>query len=1031
MTTWVDDARATLPEVPPHERPAYAARLAAMLFAAARDEEAEVVLSNARREAARASDAPAMARIEIALAAGALDRDNDARAHGHLAAARRQLDPLPSSVRARAWIVEARLARLEGRPPPHQAIDDDGEPSHEEAIDAGERIDLAVELSLERARARRATGDFAGAHDEIEQAHELAEVAGSPRLAALVELEAGLYTADVGERAIGSVRMRGAIDALGIAGLVRDEGRAMIRLAEALTANPIDDERESAARWLGRAQTVLAGAATWRDRSSIRTGFRAHGRRLFDRVMTEGTASRIEAFERARGALLSAISLSVESAECALNDLEAHAAREPLSEAYGARLERVRTAALATSVATSPAIGEVDRVVHDLIDLIGAALVERDRLRALLTVLSDIDAATDRDSLPPMIARLAARILEADHVVVAVARDGQLEAAGRDGEAPPGAGDLWRRSATAGGERERTPSELTMSRRADAQPAGSVLVASLRGGDVDGVIYADKLLRNGQFREQDHALAFLLAEYSALALGRLRAREQERNALRRLAVTLDAIRDGVISCDEQGVVISANAALERMLRVTHGELVGKRMEQVPTLAPLWSILAVSQRLDGAVVKLASGSFVVTARPLSAERAEDTANNGMVATLVELDRAQKIAQRITASRPRYGFHDLVGTSDALRDAIGVAKQAASIDANVLITGESGTGKEIIAQAIHTSGQRATEPFVGINVAALPRDLLEAELFGYERGAFTGAKNEGNLGKFELAGQGTILLDEIGEMPLDMQAKLLRVLQERVITRLGGAVERPVHARVMATTHRNLQQLVDDGKFRMDLLFRLRVIAIELPSLRERPEDIPLLARHYLARFAEQQRKRVREIGPRVTTELERYDWPGNIRELANVIEAEVSLLPADTVLLDRLATRLVGRFRSAGATSTGEFRAASSISLPPDAPILPLSEIEKRAFLHALDRSNQSVARAAEALGVSKVTFYAKLRSWGLHPKDRFDEENPTSVRRQRVSDPFEPPTSNRYRTASITPPGGSGPTGSGSGPDRK
>ena len=396
------------------------------------------------------------------------------------------------------------------------------------------------------------------------------------------------------------------------------------------------------------------------------------------------------------------------------------------------------------------AIGEDDRVVRELVDLIGAALAERDRLRALLTALSDIDAATDRDSLPPLIARLAARILEADHVVVAVVRDGQLEAAGRYGEAPPGAGDRWRTSAIGGSE------------------CAEELVAPMRGGDVDGVIYADKLLRNGQFREQDHAVASLLAEYSARALGRLRAREEERNALRRLALTLDAIRDGVISCDEQGVVISANAALERMLRVTHGELVGQRMDHVPALAPLWSILAVSQRQGGAVVKLASGSFVVTARPLSAER-EDTANNGMVATLVELDRAQKI---------------------------GVAKQAAS-------------------------------------------------------------------------------------------------------------------------------------------------------------------------------------------------------------------------------------------ATSTGEFPAVSSIALPPDAPILPLSEIEKRAFLHALDRSSQSVARAAEALGVSKVTFYAKLRSWGLHPKDRFDEENPTSVRRQRVSDPFEPPTSNRYRTASITPPGGSGPTGSGSGPDRK
>ena len=435
--------------------------------------------------------------------------------------------------------------------------------------------------------------------------------------------------------------------------------------------------------------------------------------------------------------------------------------------------------------------------------------------------------------------------------------------------------------------------------------------------------------------------------------------------------------------------------------------------------------------------MAGGNFVVSARPLGAA---DDAGEGVVATLVELDRAQKIAQRIGASRPRYAFHDVVGTSPALLRAVAIARQAATIDSTVLITGESGTGKEIVAQAIHTCGVRAAEPFVGLNVAALPRELLEAELFGYERGAFTGARSDGNLGKFELAAGGTILLDEIGEMPLDMQAKLLRVLQERVVVRLGGSVERPVHARVMATTHRDLSQLVDEGKFRMDLLYRLRVLSIELPPLRERAEDIETLARHYLLRFADQQRKRVVDLGPDVLDELTRYDWPGNVRELANVMESEVSLLPADTTTLTRLATRLVGRFRGPASISTGEFRASSTGELlaastgefrasapdfrpsstgelralepspfSPSAPVLPLVEVEKRAYLHALEKNNQSVARAAEALGVSKVTFYARLRSWGMHPRDRFEEsEGPTSVRRQRTSvpslEPFEPPT---------------------------
>ncbi len=1000
-----------------------------MLFACGDDEGGEAILSAARREAARSGDLPGMARIEIALADGAVARDNDARAHGHLAAARHHLHPIPASIAARSWIVEARLARAEGRPAPPWA-GGDLEGTQEELLDPNERLDLGAELSLERAVAARLSHDWAGARSHLERARELSNTTSSPRLIALVEAEIGLYSAEVDDPAAAYVRIRHAIEVLSTAGLKRDEGRSMIRLAEMMAAKRVESEHDSAPLWLGRAKAALGDAATWRDRSSIRTGFRAHGRRLFDRVMSEETAARIEGFERARGALLSAISVSVEAAECALNDLEAQVARAPAPDAVQKLVDRVRDAALSMSSAVAPAVGDVDRVVHDLIDLIGAALVERDRLRNLLNALSDVDAATDRDALPPLVAQVAARILEADHVVVALTKEGQLEPAGRWGAAPPGAADLWKGASTAALNQERaaSPSSEPLSRRAAAQPAGPVLVVPMRASDVDGVIYADKFARNGQFREQDHALAFLLAEYSAIALGRLRAREQEHLALSRLAVTLDAIRDGVLSVDGQGVILSTNAALDRMLRIGNERLVGARVDQVPALAPLWAVVSVTPRLEGAVVRMPSGNFVVSTRPLGGG---DDVTSGMVTTLVELDRAQKLAQRIGAARPRYGFHDVVGSSPALLRAVGIARQAATVDSTVLITGESGTGKEIIAQAIHTTGPRAAEPFIGLNVAALPRDLLEAELFGYDRGAFTGARSEGNAGKFELAGGGTILLDEIGEMPLDMQAKLLRVLQERVVVRLGGSTERPVHARVIATTHRDLTQLVDEGKFRMDLLYRLCVLAIELPPLRERPEDISILAEHYFLKFAEQQRKRVIELSPRVYEELALYDWPGNVRELANVMEAEVSLLPADATTLKRLATRLIGRFRGTSmsattgefraAPSTGEFRAVEPPPFSPLAPIVPLVELEKKAYLHALEKCNQNVAKAAEALGVSKVTFYSKLRSWGMHPRDRFDEEGPTSVRRQRVgvadnsAEPFEPPTRTSASKMPISP----------------
>jgi transcriptional regulator with PAS, ATPase and Fis domain len=978
-----------------------------MLFACGQDDEAEAVLSAARRDAVRTGDRAAMARIEVALGDGAIVRDNDARAHGHLATARRQLKPIPATIAARAWIVEARIARAEGRPAPPWS-GDDPDATQEELFDPNERMDVGVELALERAVSARLAQEWPTARDQLERARELAHLSASPRWIALVEVEVGLYAAEVDDPGAGYARIRHAIEVLGSSGTKRDCGRAMIRLAEMMSTKHVESEHDSAALWLGRALTVLGPAATWRDRSSIRTGFRAHGRRIFDRVMTEGTASRIEAFERARGALLSAISISVEAAECALNDLEAKVVKDDAGDATLSLLETVRSTALAMSASTAPAMGDLDRIVHDLIDFIGAALVERDRMRNLLVALSDIDAAADKDALPPLVARLAARILEADHVIVALtSKDGRLEPAGQWGEAPAEMANEWRAATieAIGRERPKSPSEIPVVLRADETVAGPVLVAPMRVGSLEGAIYADKLARSGKFREQDQSLAFLLAEYSAIALGRLQAMEQERAALRRLAVTLDAIRDGVVSWDGEGCILSSNTALERMLRVSHSEIVGARIDSVATLAPLVALLANNARVDGSVVRLPTGSFVVSARPLAGS--EDTAARGMVATLVELDRAQKLAQRITGARPRYGFNDIVGTSPPLVNAIAIAKQAAAVDSTVLITGESGTGKEIVAQAIHSAGPRAAEPFVGINVAALPRELLEAELFGYDRGAFTGARAEGNVGKFELAGAGTILLDEIGEMPMDMQTKLLRVLQERVIVRLGGSTERPVNARVIATTHRDLSQLVEEGKFRMDLLYRLRVLSIELPPLRDRPEDIDVLAQHYLMKFAEQQRKRVRELGQRVYDEMESYDWPGNIRELANVMEAEVSMLTADVERLDRLATRLAGRFHGSAIPSTGQFRAVDPGVLSALSPIIPLAELEKKAFLHALDRSNQSVARAAEALGVSKVTFYAKLRAWGLHPRDQFGEEGPTSVRRQRAeqpNDPFEPPT---------------------------
>jgi formate hydrogenlyase transcriptional activator len=235
----------------------------------------------------------------------------------------------------------------------------------------------------------------------------------------------------------------------------------------------------------------------------------------------------------------------------------------------------------------------------------------------------------------------------------------------------------------------------------------------------------------------------------------------------------------------------------------------------------------------------------------------------------------------------GIPRIVGNSDALRRVLDMVRIVAPTDATVLIKGETGTGKELIAEAIHKSGDRSTGPFVKLNCAAIPASLLESELFGHERGAYTGAVAR-TIGRFERANRGTLFLDEIGDLPLELQPKLLRVIQERQFERLGGATTIHTDVRVICATHRNLVEMVDEREFRADLFYRLSVFPIELPPLRDRPEDIPSLVHHFAMAYAARMRKPIEHIPDDVMTALVRYDWPGNIRQLQNFIERSVIL-----------------------------------------------------------------------------------------------------------------------------------------------
>jgi two-component system, NtrC family, response regulator AtoC len=331
-----------------------------------------------------------------------------------------------------------------------------------------------------------------------------------------------------------------------------------------------------------------------------------------------------------------------------------------------------------------------------------------------------------------------------------------------------------------------------------------------------------------------------------------------------------------------------------------------------------------------------------------------------------------------------FAPLLGHSVRMRAVRQSIEQVADTDATVLIRGESGVGKEIVAKAIHAASPRLSRPFVKVNCAALPSELLESELFGHEKGAFTGAYRR-KLGKFELAHGGTICLDEIGDMPIALQAKLLQILQDHELTRVGGSAVLRVDVRVIAATNRNLEAAVRIGQFREDLYYRLKVVTIQVPPLRERKEEIPILARMFLRRFNEENRRQV-TLGPDSVRRLVEYDWPGNVRELENMLK-RVVVLESEELLQEELTSLMEGAEREPPALP------AAPPALVPDppaapAPVVSLRELARRAAVDAqreairnvLDRVHWNRAEAARVLKISYKALLYKMDQCGLGRK---------------------------------------------------
>jgi transcriptional regulator with PAS, ATPase and Fis domain len=316
---------------------------------------------------------------------------------------------------------------------------------------------------------------------------------------------------------------------------------------------------------------------------------------------------------------------------------------------------------------------------------------------------------------------------------------------------------------------------------------------------------------------------------------------------------------------------------------------------------------------------------------------------------------------------YAFGNLIGRSQPMLQMFSLMRQAIESDITVLIQGESGTGKELVAKAIHFNGSREKGPFVAVNCAAIPETLIESELFGHERGAFTGATTR-RPGKFEQADGGTIFLDEIGEMPPLLQAKLLRVLQEREIQRVGGTTTIPVDVRVVTATNIDLEAALNTGKFRPDLFYRIAVFPIVIPPLRERGQDITLLAEHFLGKYSQATDEPITAISPEALKILLHHDWPGNVRELENIIQRAVLLETSGVLQAHNIALRQI--------SSIVEQFSSGSVETRP----LPLEVVEKQAIVHALKVTNDNITHAARVLNIDRTTLHRKLKKYQLLEK---------------------------------------------------
>lgn len=444
--------------------------------------------------------------------------------------------------------------------------------------------------------------------------------------------------------------------------------------------------------------------------------------------------------------------------------------------------------------------------------------------------------------------------------------------------------------------------------------------------------------------------------------------------IKELENILERTYDGVVAVNKEGVITLINKSYAEYLGINRKNAIGKHVTEVIDNTRM-HIVVKSGIIESTQLQKINNKYIITTRIPIIENGEIV---GAVANVLFRDtrnynifykKINKIEEEFQSkngrctSKAKYVFDDIIGNSKSIHKTIELAKKAADTKSSVLLKGESGTGKELFAHSIHNESSRSNKNFVKVNCAAIPNELLESELFGYEKGSFTGANSEGKKGKFELADGGTIFLDEIGDMPINMQVKLLRVLQEREVEKIGASSVKKVDIRVISATNRDLEAMIREGKFRKDLYYRLNVVEINIPSLRERKEDIEELVNFLVYKLCYKLDKKCAGISVEAMEFLKNYKWEGNIRQLENVIERAINIVDdGKKIILEDLPSNITGVINS---------------NIEMDSLDNIINNAEKQAILDALVVCKGNKTKAAKMLNISRSTLYEKMNKHNL------------------------------------------------------